>query len=234
MFALPGQNVQDVITDVKKALASGVNQITVYPLFTFPYSTIGKYLKLKKVKMPNIIIRRRMYKAIHELCLANGFQRVSVWGFKRSNAPRYSSVTRDNYIGFGAGAGSNVTGVYYLNTFSVKEYIKTCSNNKFPIALKMDFTKSMSLYHWFYWRLYDTYIPKKELFKLFGNKDRKILRILRLMKMLQLCKENKNGIALNEKGAFWLHLLQNYFSLNYINKVWSIAQKVPWPREIKI
>lgn len=234
MFSLPGQNVKDVILDLEKAVNSGVNQITAYPLFTFPYSKVGKYLKLKKVKMPNIVIRRQMYKAIHDFCLTNGFQRVSVWGFKRIDTPRYSSVTRDNYIGLGAGAGTHIPGVYYLNTFSVKEYIKTCSINRLPIALKMGFTEPMSLYHWFYWRLYDTYIPKELLFELFGKNNKKIHKILRLIKMLKLSEENEDEIVLNERGAFWLHLIQNYFSLNYINKVWSVAQKNPWPKEIRI
>lgn len=234
MFALPGQKIHDIIIDVKKAIKTGADQITAYPLFTFPYSTIGKYLKIKKVKMPNIFTRRKMYRTINNICIDNGFQRVSVWGFKKENTPRYSSITRENYIGFGPGAGSNVQGQYYLNTFSVKEYIKKCSKNKSPVALKMDFTRSMSSYHWFYWRLYDTHIPKKQLFKLFGNRDKRVYLVLNLMKILGLSYEKDNMIILNERGGFWLHLLQNYFSLNYINKVWTIAQKIPWPQKIKI
>jgi coproporphyrinogen III oxidase-like Fe-S oxidoreductase len=231
MFALPGQTVKEVMSDLQKAISSGVNQVTLYPLFTFPYSTVGKYLKLKKVKMPKILARRRMYRAIHEFCLDNGFQRVSVWGFKRGNVPRYSSVTRDNYIGFGAGAGSYTPGAFYLNTFSVKEYIKTCFNNMLPIALKMDFTEPMSRYYWLYWRLYETYIPKKQLFELPGQKIR---RLLWLAKILRLCEEDAEQICLTERGAFWLHLMQNYFALDYINKVWSIAMKEPWPKGIEI
>ncbi len=234
IFAFPGEKINDVVSDVTKAIASGVDQITAYPLFTFPYSTIGKYLKIKKVKMPNIFIRRRMYKTIYEYFTNEGFEPTSVWGFKKSNVPRYSSVTRENYIGFGPGAGSNIGGIYYLNTFSVEEYIKKSLQNKLPIALKMDFTNLMSAYHWFYWRLYDTSIPKEELYKIFGLKNRKMNMILSLMKLSGLSYEKNGMIVLNERGSFWLHLLQNYFSLNYINKVWSIAQKVPWPERIGI
>ncbi|MCD6579978.1 radical SAM protein [bacterium] len=234
MFALPGQKIEDILIDVKKAMRTGANQVTAYPLFTFPYSTIGAYLKIKNVKMPNIIMRRRMYRKIHNLFTDNEFQRVSVWGFKKENATRYSSVTRNNYIGLGPGAGSNVPGKYYLNTFSVSEYIKKCSQNVSPIALKMDFSNLMSSYHWFYWRLYDTYIPKKELYRIFGTKNKKISRILEIMKLFGLSFEKNGMIVLNERGSFWLHLMQNYFSLNYINKVWTIAQKVPWPLKIEI
>ncbi|MFH1584234.1 MAG: coproporphyrinogen-III oxidase family protein [Actinomycetota bacterium] len=234
MFSLPGQTVKEVILDLKKAINSGVNQVTLYPLFTFPYSTVGKYLNLKRVKMPNIITRKSMYYAIHDFCIDNGFKRVSVWGFIRNDVYRYSSVTRDNYIGFGAGAGSHISKTFYLNTFSVKEYIKTCFNEKLPVALKMDFTDSMTRYYWLYWRFYDTYIPKGQLFELFGKNDKNIQLLLWLINILKLGKEDAENIFLSKRGAFWLHLIQNYFVLNYINKIWSVAMKKPWPNEIRI
>jgi len=34
---------------LRKAIASGANQLTTYPLFTFPYTSVGAFLKLKKV-----------------------------------------------------------------------------------------------------------------------------------------------------------------------------------------
>lgn len=234
MFALPGQTVKEVILDLKKAINSGVNQVTLYPLFTFPYSTVGKYLNLKRVKMPNIITRKSMYYAIHDFCINNGFKRVSVWGFIRNDVPRYSSVTRDNYIGFGAGAGSHISKTFYLNTFSVKEYIKNCFNEKLPVALKMDFTDSMTRYYWLYWRFYDTYIPKGQLFELFGKNDKNIKLLLWLINILKLGEEDTENIFLSKRGAFWLHLIQNYFVLNYIDKIWSVAMKKPWPDEIRI
>jgi len=234
MFSLPGQTVKEVILDLKKAINSGVNQVTLYPLFTFPYSTVGKYLNFKRVKMPNIITRKSMYYAIHDFCIDNGFKRVSVWGFIRNDVYRYSSATRDNYIGFGAGAGSHISKTFYLNTFSVKEYIKTCFNEKLPVALKMDFTDSMTRYYWLYWRFYDTYIPKGQLFELFGKNDKNIQLLLWLINILKLGEEDAENVFLSKRGAFWLHLIQNYFVLNYINKIWSVAMKKPWPNEIRI
>lgn len=237
MFALPGQTLWDVKRDLDRGIQSGADQITVYPLFCFPYSTVGKYKKLKKVKMPNIITRRRMYKLIHDHFSHQGFQRVSVWGFKRGSAPRYSSVTRDSYIGLGAGAGSHVAGGFYLNTFSVYDYIKACSSGCLPVALKMDFTQTMSIFYWLYWRFYDTYIPRGQMFELFNmdNKTiRKVKHLLSLIKILGMAEEKEGQIVLNERGAFWLHLMQNYFSLNYINKVWSAARETPYPPEVSI
>ncbi len=234
MFALPGQSVKEVVSDLRKAIASGVNQVTLYPLFTFPYSAAGRYLKLKRVKIPNIFTRRRMYRAIHDFCLENGFQRVSVWGFKRGDDPIYSSVTRDNYVGLGAGAGSYIPGAFYFNTFSVEEYIKTCLNDRLPVAFKMDFNESMAQYYWLYWRIYETYIPEKRLFEIFIDKDKRIRPLLWLAGLFGLYEEDAEQICLTERGAFWLHLMQNYFALKYIDKMWSIAMKEAWPQEIEI
>ncbi len=234
MFALPGQATGEVISDLNAALRSGVDQVTTYPLFSFPYSTVGRYRKLKKVKMPNLAARRKMFRAIHDFFLERGFRRVSVWGFLRGEAPRYSSVTRERYIGLGAGAGSYVPGVFYLNTFSVEEYIRVCRAGRLPVALSMDFTGPMALYYWLYWRLYDTRIPKDQLFSLFDEDNRELRLLLRLLSVFKMAADEDEEIVLNERGAFWLHLLQNYFALPYINKVWSAARETPYPDRIKI
>jgi oxygen-independent coproporphyrinogen-3 oxidase len=234
MFALPGENVKDLIFDLKRAIDLRVEQITAYPLFTFPYSSVASYLKVKKLRMPDFKVRRKMYKTLHTCCINNRYQRVSVWGFKRGKEPRYSSVTRDYYIGLGAGAASCLPGVFYFNTFSVDEYIKSLVNGQLPVAFKMNIKESLARYYWLYWRLYDTYISKKQLREMFKTGDRKLFFLLKTGKMFKLFKENKEIICLTERGSFWIHLIQNYFFLDYVNKIWSVAMKDPWPKRIKI
>lgn len=234
LFALPKQSIADVRHDLDEAIESGVNQITTYPLFTFPYTSIGRYLRLKKVKMPNLLKRHKQYYFIHNYLLDKGFNRVSVWGFKKGNAPRYSSVTRDQYIGLGAGAGSHLPDGFYLNTFSVEEYIKKCMSNRFPVALYMNFTENMNKYFWLYWRFYDTYISKDELRSKFGSSDEKLNKLFALFRRLKLLQENGTQYELTMRGSFWIHLMQNFFSLRYIDKVWSISMKEAYPSQIAL
>jgi oxygen-independent coproporphyrinogen-3 oxidase len=234
MFALPGQTCQDITSDLDKAIGLGVNQVTMYPLFTFPYSSIGQYLRLKKVKMPDITVRHKLYYHLYDHLIQNGFDRVSVWGFKKNDVPRYSSVTRDNYIGLGAGAGSHLPEGFFLNTFSVQEYINKCNTGLSPAALCMKFTKEMRDYFWLYWRFYDTRIPKQGLLDRFGKEDGKIKTLFSYLKRLDLLSDNDGYFLLNKKGAFWLHLAQNYFSLRYVNRVWSVAMKEAYPKEIRL
>jgi coproporphyrinogen III oxidase-like Fe-S oxidoreductase len=232
MFALPGQTLDDLRFDLQKAVDSGVNQITAYPLFTFPYATIGRYLQLKQVQMPALRTRREMYRFIYHFLLENGYRRVSVWGFKRGDAPRYSSVTRDRYLGLGPGAGSHMADGYYLNTFSVSEYIRRCQRGEFPTALHLPFNQAMQHFYWLYWRFYETVIPKAGLNLASPKINRKTDFLLNTLKLSGMISEENEHYTLTENGAFWVHLAQNCFSLRYINAIWSAAMKDPYPPAI--
>ncbi len=234
MFALPGQTVDDVIKDLTKAEKLGANQLTTYPLFTFPYTSIGKYLNLTSVRMPNLRVRRSHYKAINEWCIEHDFKRVSVWGFKRGAVPRYSSVTRDSYIGIGPGAGSHLPDEFVINTFALDSWISAISEGHTASALRMPFTVMMSNWWWLYWRFYDTRIPLDNFAMYFGKESRKARCLFKIMELCGFAVHNEGYLELTEPGSFWLHLVQNHFALSYINTVWTQARRIPWPRTVAI
>jgi hypothetical protein len=39
-------------------------------------------------------------------------------------------------------------------------------------------------------------------------------------------------VALNDKGAYWIHVLQDLFSIDYVSKLWAAAQQDPWPARV--
>ena len=234
MFALPRQAAGDVTGDLSRAAQLGADQITTYPLFTFPYTSVGNYLRLKAVQMPNLQMRRSHYRAISQWCGEHGFERVSVWGFKRGAVPRYSSVTRDGYIGIGPGAGSHLPDGFVLNTFDLNHWIRAMDERHTAIALRMPFTHSLAGWWWLYWRFYDTSIPLDQLEAALGNDAPKARRWLRVFEGAGLAIRHDERLELTETGAFWLHLAQNYFALNYVNKLWTQARQEPWPKSIAI
>ncbi len=234
MFALPRQTADDVIADLSRAAELGANQVTTYPLFTFPYTSVGKYLRLTAVRMPNVQMRRTQYQAISQWCAEHSFERVSVWGFKHGTVPRYSSVTRDGYIGVGPGAGSDLSDGFVLNTFDLKSWVQAAYNGRGAIALRMPFTGDMHGWWWLYWRLYDTAVPLDGLEEVFGNGAAKARRWLRVLEHSGLAVRKGSSLELTEPGAFWLHLAQNYFALNYVNKLWTQARQEPWPQSITV
>ena len=234
MFALPGQTFSDLTMDLVRAEQLGANQITTYPLFTFPYTSVGEYLRLTDVHMPNLRVRREHYKAISKWCEEHRFERVSVWSFKRDAVPRYSSVTRDGYIGIGPGAGSHLPEGFVLNTFDLNSWISATSKGGKAIALRMPFAGEMSGWWWLYWRLYDTRIPLDHLDAALGVDALKARRWLRTLVQTGFAVRYDGYIELTEPGAFWIHLIQNHFALNYVNTLWTLARREPWPQAVPI
>lgn len=233
MFALPGQTTDEALSDLDAALLLGAEQVTLYPLFTFPYSAVGQHLRLANVDFPKLGARRRMYRAIHQHALANGFEPVSVWGFRKGQTTRFSSVTRDDYIGLGAGAATCLPGTFYFNTFSITEYTERCATRASPVSLQMDMSAVMASLYWLYWRLYETRVPKIGFEQRFAD-DAKLRWLLRLALHLHLIAETGDEYVLTESGAFWIHLMQNYYVLNYIDKVWTRSMREAWPGRIEL
>ena len=234
MFALPGQTVDDVRADLEHAAELGADQLTTYPLFTFPYTSVGAYLHLKGVRLPDLRVRRQHYAAIAGWCESNGFERVSVWGFKRGGAPRYSSVTRDGYIGIGPGSGSHLSDGFTLNTFDLAEWEDALAEGRLPVALRMPFEAEMGGWWWLYWRFYDTRIPMGVLDDALRSDSGKARRWLGAVKAFGLAERRNGTLELTDEGAFWLHLAQNHFALSYVNALWTAARKEPWPTQIRI
>lgn len=234
MFALPNQSEEQLLIDLNKANQMPVDQITVYPLFTFPYSSVGNYLKLNKIKMPSFFKRKKFYKNILDFFKGKDYEQVSVWGFKKptKKSLKYSSVTRNQYIGLGAGAGTRLENIFYFNTFSIESYENELLDmRQLPVSIHMKITKKLSNYYWFYWKLYETNFLTDDFQK---HSDLKMKTILKIFRLLKFVEEHNDKIYLTDTGAFWIHLVQNAFVLDYINKVWEIMKNEAFPKKIDI
>ncbi len=234
MFALPGQTADDVVADLRHAAALGAGQVTTYPLFTFPYTDVGRYLRLRGVRLPDLRARREHYRAISDWARADGFERVSVWGFRRGSAPRYSSVTRDGYIGIGPGAGSHLPDGFVLNTFDLDAWRDACLAGRGALALRLPFVAQMAGWWWLYWRIYDTRIPDDGLDRMLGRDAAKARGWLRRLEAAALVRRRGGFWELTDEGAFWLHLAQNHFALASVDRLWTAGRRDPWPAVVSL
>ncbi|MFH1161026.1 MAG: radical SAM protein [bacterium] len=235
IFAIENQSLDDIRCDLSTAVAHHAHQITCYPLFTFPHSEIGELKKLTRMRLPGIHNRRRMYYFITRFLQDHAFERTNVWSFSKNHSRQFSSVTRDYYLGLGAASGSYNGDLFYFNTFSIPEYMKTVDHG-LPISIRMNVSKKMQKVFWLYWQFYKTTISKKlfrELFQVdFEQEFGLISNFIRMMGFTE--SEDPDVIRLNTRGSHWLHLIQNYYALNYVNKVWSVSRKNSWPDCIKL
>ncbi len=236
MFGLPNQEIRDVEEDIKTAVEMGVDQISAYPIFTFPHTELEKVIRENHYNVPGLIKRRVMLKKIEEICYDAGMERASVWSFTKKGVKKYSSVTVPKYIGLGAGAGSLVPGFFFINTFSVNEYVKfMAKERKPPVALTIKLSEKEEMFHWLYWRIYETEITKKDFEEEFGRDfDSTFKKIFSLFEMMGMAKDYGENIVMSDRGNYWVHVLQNVFSLDFIGRVWEVCLADEWPGRIDL
>jgi oxygen-independent coproporphyrinogen-3 oxidase len=235
IFALPNQTVREIAQAGKALVEIGVDQVAAYPLFEFPYTRWAEIRKRSDSKRPGIFKRRQMLRALEEIFYGAGFERTSVWAFTRAGIPKYCSVTVPLYIGLGASGGSYLKDVFYLNTFNVQEYIRALENGKLPIALSLELSEQMQMAGWVYWRIYETRINKSEFDLRFGKDLDKVYgSYIRLLSLLGFLKDEGDEVVLSDRGTYWLHTLQDVFSIDYIGKLWGTSVEDPWPKSVAL
>ena len=233
MFALPGQTYEEIEETGHALVEMGVDQVAAYPLFRFPYTRMGRTGEVNNYGFLQVLKRRRMFRILERIFYEAGYQRTSVWAFTRRGVPRYCSVTVPLYLGLGASGGSYLKGVFYLNTFSVSEYIEALENGRMAIALSVDLSERMQSSGWLYWRIYETRFRKAAYQKRFGKDlDRACGGYLKLLALLGFLKDDGEWILLSDSGAFWLHACQDIWSIDYISKLWGTSKRAPWPEKV--
>jgi len=233
IFALPGQTCCEIEQTGYALMEMGIDQVAAYPLFRFPYTQMGRTAEGNNYKITRIFKRRKMLKILERIFYDAGFERTSVWAFTRSGVPKYCSVTVPLYIGLGASGGSYLKDVFYLNTFNVAEYIRALENGRMPIALSLDLSVNMQMAGWLYWRIYEVRFEKSDFKKRFGEDFDTIYgKYLKPLALLGFLKDDGEQIVLSDKGTYWLHALEDLFSIEYISKLWGTSKREPWPEKV--
>lgn len=236
MFALPGQTLEDWQQDLQKLFAEQIDQLSTYPMFAFPYSELGVERKIHEVSRPSSKIIRKMLKMTDEFALKNGFQRCSVWSWLKPGKKKFSSISRHHYIGFGPSAASMTGTDFYVNTFDVEAYADALHEDR-PVALSMKIDRRLEMAYWLYWRVYELALNNDDFHELFqGDEslDGVFGNLLNLFRLFGMVEKRQSGYAITNAGAYWIHRLQNEYSLSYINRLWGTCRKEPWPEEVRL
>jgi len=54
------------------------------------------------------------------------------------------------------------------------------------------------------------------------------------LSLLGFLKDDEDQIVLSDKGTYWLHVLEDLFSLDYISKLWGNSKQNPWPTKVTL
>jgi coproporphyrinogen III oxidase-like Fe-S oxidoreductase len=234
MFALPTQTLEELDYDLQRVLSLGVDQISTYPIFGFPYTEWGRRLGLEKIGRPRGDLIRQMLELIRRRCREHGLQQSAVWSFLRPKKKKFSSTTRHHYLGFGPSAASMTGRQFFVNTFSVEEYAAALPE-RLPVALILPVDRRLEMAYWLYWRIYEMKITGSNFRELFEEDLEHVYgRLLRLLKLSGLVEQQNGSYLVTEDASYWVHRFQNEFALNYINSLWGRCRQEPWPQEVRL
>ena len=228
IFALPGQTYNDLKSDIDTAFSLGANHIAIYPFIDFTFTKSPVVAMPKKEK-------RKLLDAITQYCLSKGYLRDSIWTFSSKPNAKYSSMTRDNFLGFGCSATSLFKEQFKINTFNVESYCDRIASNNLATSLTIRFTKRQRMIYWLFWTAYSTKVNIKDFEKFFGVPLKKMYGFeLWLSKRLGFVKEYDGIYEMTLKGAFYYHYYENFYTLAYIDKMWGIMRKQAFPERIEL
>lgn len=228
IFALPGQTFEDLRGDIDTAFESGANHIAIYPFidFTFTESRVPAMGKREK---------RRLLDAVTLYCLKKGYERSSIWTFHSDRQAGYSSMTRENFLGFGCSATTLLREQFKINTFSVEQYCGRIEREMLPTSLTLRFTRRQRMVYFLFWTAYSTQVRAEDFERFFGVPLTKMYGTeLKLAGLLGFVKEKDGVYSMTLKGAFYYHYYENFYTLAYIDKMWGLMRREAFPEGMKL
>lgn len=228
IFALPKQSFQDLKNDIDLAFTYGANHIALYPFIDFTFTSTRLTVRDKKEK-------RKLLDEITTYAFSLGLKRTSIWTFSKAHCSGYSSMTRDNFLGFGVSATTLLKKQFKINTFSIPAYIERVKEKKLPTALTLRFSMRKRMIYYLFWMAYSTKVSSEAFEEFFSIPLKKVYGCeLFLLRCLGFIKKSGSSYEMTLKGAFYYHHYENYYTLSYIDKMWGLMQKEAFPKEMKL
>ncbi len=235
MTSLPEETIEEIEADIRKAFSYNIDQLSIYPLIVFPMTTLYKEIKDRGMRRLNELQEYKVLQLIDSIASEMGYEKTSVWTYGKKDRKRYTSVTREDFIGIGAGASSRVDQYFYTNTFDIKEYIASVNNDKLPINLVNAMGDKEQMIFWIFWRCYDGKIDSGRFRQIFGKDMEEEFRLLfSLMKLMGIARKADDSYYLTKWGGYLYHLVEKRYSISYLNKLWRESMERPWIEELTL
>lgn len=226
IFAIPGQTADIILNDIETAFANGATQVSTYPFIDFTFAN-NRYKPLPESE------KKKLLAVISRFCKQKGYKRTSVWTFAKENTEKYSSITRDNFLGFGVSATTLLKDQFKLNTFSIEAYVKRTEQGHLPTSLTLRFLPRQRMTYYLFWGAYSMHISPENFKNLFGtNMNRMFGADILLARMLGFLETDGKTYWLTERGAYYYHFIEQAYTTAYIDKMWNISRVTAFPEKI--
>jgi oxygen-independent coproporphyrinogen-3 oxidase len=226
IFGIPKQTKNSLINDIASAFKYGATQVSTYPFIDFTF--VNNAYK----PMPENI-KKKMLADIVKYAAMNNIERTSVWTFAKKGSKKYSSVTRDSFLGFGTSAATLLQNIFKINTFSIPDFIQRVNENRLPTSLTLDFSKRQRACYFLFWACYSMRIDRAAFAEMFGEEPEKLYGPEFLFcRIFGLLKKENNGYRLTDRGAYLYHKIEQAYTTAYIDKSWNISRLQAFPEKI--
>lgn len=226
IFAIPGQTRDSLILDIDLAFAHGATQVSTYPFIDFTFAD-------NPVRPMSHRVKRDLLEAVTAHCRKQGLERTSVWTFARPGTEKYSSVTRDAFLGFGVSATTLLRNQFKINTFSVDAYIERVKAGMLPTALTLDFSLRQRAAYFLFWSSYGLSVEAARFRGLLGEDiERLFFWELRLAIALGIFRREGSNYILTPRGARLYHRVEQVYTSAYIDRMWNLCRVEAFPDEL--
>ena len=127
IYALPKQTMEDVKTNVAKAIALDIPHMSLYSLILENHTVFMNRMRRGKLPLPKEDLEAEMFDYIIAELGKAGFEHYEISNFSKPGLEsRHNLMYWDNaeYYGIGAGASGYVDGVRYKNHGPIRHYLQ--------------------------------------------------------------------------------------------------------------
>lgn len=226
IFAIPGQTDEILADDIRTAFENGATQISTYPFIDFTFADNDYKPMSEKVK-------KSMLKKLTKYCSEINVDRTSVWTFAKKGTGKYSSVTRDTFLGFGVSATTLLKDSFKINTFSIDGYIDRINEGELPTSLTLGFAGRQRALYYLFWSAYSMKLDGERFKKLIGVPLEKMFGLeLFFSRKLGFLRKNGSVYELTDKASYVYHYVEQVYTTAYIDKMWNISRVEAFPEKI--
>ena len=200
--------------DVEECCRLGVDQISTYPLMRFGYTPFGKARHAPRLE--HELLRRAA-----GLASGFGYERASVWALRRCGAPGFSSITREFYLGLGAGAATFSGSHYLVNHFSPERYREALAAGRLPVARVARLRPAAGAAYHLFWQAYAGGFDPSRARSLFPSSGRVVALVSGMGRALGVLQRQDGRLVLTRRGFDRYHDLERRVTYRFIEPLWA-------------
>ncbi|HOZ99763.1 MULTISPECIES: radical SAM protein [Mesotoga] len=204
-----------IVEDLETAISYGPEQVSVYPMMRFA-DTAYKNTKNDPEKELEIL------EELENVALSKGYIRDSLWTFKKRNEGRkYSSVSREFFLGIGTSASSFNGKEFRTNTFSLDEYYSFLDSGKLPVSKTIKMVKFSAILYYSFWALYGGQLDLRRLEEHFGRLPVRMRYLLHSAIARGYFQREEGIVKPTRIGTRKLHIVEEWLTYSFIDRIWS-------------